>query len=208
MVCSPRRWSLRVALVAALATACVNIPPPGALSAQTLAVPQPETVGGDVSVGGIVPYPIPYADLQGGVRVQVADFVVVDARATFTGSWWGLSPGVLVHTGRQHRGLHFGGRVGGMVGTGDLLGFYPYIFAYAGVDARLQLAYGWGERGAWGLTAGAATSFNLGDHELLLPWIVYPSVTTRVDVPLGRASLLIALGWHYQIADLQLGVSF
>lgn len=204
-----------VMMVTSLCAGCVAMPPPahfvpiGPLSA---AEPGVQTVEVGAAVGA--------AQVLGATYVHPfrrASGLVCDAGAQvgFTSAL--ATAGITLRTGGQRvEGGHFGVRIGGVAGLGDIDGLSDFRLPFAGPELTLQGGAGFGDGlGAFTVNLGAQALQPLSRAEYTYATTggelstapaapgYFLSADARVDVPIGARTAFVVGGGF----DLALGVS-
>ena len=142
----------------------------------------------NVSLGRSIPLntPVLVGELRGQLGITHAAF----------------TPGLWIRTTPERRNqLHFGTRVGLAAGAGDLTGFRPFRAPWLGPSLHLQLATGWGERGAFSVSLGSEYTVppiidftdSDGNAVVMIPGF-WSSLDFRVEVPVGEGAALVLGG--------------
>ena len=199
---------LPLPLLALLASGCFipAFPPPSSYAPMppATALQQPSTqVHGSFgilpTVGGAWYAPM---ESQPGLVMDIQGQLGLTHLLTNPGLWLRTRP-------EEHAGPHWGMRMGGVVGSGDIIGFMPFTMPEAGVTTHLQYAHGSpNNAGSFAVTLGGEYLFPVfpdafvreetdddGDTYYVIPvpgW--YLSVDLRYDFPLGEEHLLFIGG--------------
>ncbi len=113
-----------------------------------------------------------------------------------------FTPGLWIRTpGEKRNELHLGSRIGLAAGSGDLIGFRRFIAPWVGPSLHLQLASGWGERGAFSFSVGGEYTWPIqgsfdvdGDDVVIMIPGFWLSADLRVEVPIGSGAALVLGG--------------
>lgn len=200
---------MRKILPVAFLSACIpGLPPPGHYAAVN---PAPVYSGHSTEVT-FTPLSLPPFTLAAAYTSPLTEqpYLMPELQGSFgfTGNGGGyaaFSPALWFVTRPGLTGGHFGARLGGSIGSGDVLGVYDFYMPYAGPTLHLQYANLGEGGGAFSTTFGA---------ELLLPWFpdkqveqgtddngspvtlfpfpaLWVGVDLRGDLPIGEREFLI-----------------
>lgn len=197
---------------ALLLSACLpGLPPPGHYAAMN---PAPVYSGptGEVT---FTPLSLPPFTLAGAYTAPLVaqPFLMPEVQGSFgfsdaSSGYVSLSPALWIVTRPGEVGGHFGLRLGGSIGSGDVLGVYDFYMPYAGPTLHLQYANLGDNGGAFSTTFGGEFLLPFFPDEqskegvddngtpiAIFPFpVLWVGLDVRGDLPLGERTFLIVGG--------------
>lgn len=126
-----------------------------------------------------------------------------------------VSPALWIVTRPGLDGGHFGARIGGAAGTGDILGVFDFYMPYAGPTLHLQFADRFPNRATFSATLGGELLFPLFPDAFVQPYtdsngnvvtaipspVLWVGADVRGDLPVGdRAWLIVGGGFDFGVS--------
>ncbi len=181
---------MRKILPIAFLSACLpGLPPPGHYAAMN---PAP-VYGRPTAELTLTPLSLPPFSIAGAYTAPLVaqPFLMPEIQGSFAfadnnGGYGAVSPALWFVTHPGELGGHFGLRLGGSLGSGDLLGLYHFNMPYAGPTLHVQYASLGEDGGAFSTTFGG---------EMLIPMFPEKQQFTDADGTLVFPFAALWIGW-------------